>query len=210
MLISSEGFYLITTDSFLGSEAPKRLKRKFLAFENKFEFKIVIYLRRQDDFALSLYNQFIKTHNFWNLYTKNFEEFLQDKRELLDFRCIVERWAKVFGKQNIIVREYKTKFTNSITDFLSIFRIQLNTQFKMTKNTQNRSLTSTGLLIMKKLNEFGINKKTSAINLELVDLINSITSDVYSHGLTSSQRNWMHNQFNADNDLVWRDYSGSN
>jgi hypothetical protein len=80
------------------------------------EVRILLYLRRQDNFLASYYNQLIKTR----LYAATFEEFLQQNAaDAIDLRqykitlamChydrLLELWADAFGPENIFAGVYE-------------------------------------------------------------------------------------------------------
>ena len=108
------------------------------AFE-EFDIKIVCYLRRQDDYVESLYNQWIKGMNA-ELYGVIFEnpppdgggkcskyridesaapnismaKFINGMLKL-DYYAVLDEWAEIYGKENIIVRTYeKSRLANGV------------------------------------------------------------------------------------------------
>jgi hypothetical protein len=71
--------------------------------------KVIVYLRRQDDFAESAWKQW--HHKQWTL--EEWKDFLVKKKNLYLPR--LKLWAGLFGKENIIVRRYgKSYFKNGI------------------------------------------------------------------------------------------------
>lgn len=69
-----------------------------------YDTKIVIYLRRQDHWIQSWYNQHVK--NGFPL-PKVVMEFAEQSKALLDFKSHLDLYADFFGKENIIVRAYE-------------------------------------------------------------------------------------------------------
>jgi hypothetical protein len=80
------------------------------------EVHILVYLRRQDNFLASFYNQLIKTR----LYAATFEEFLrQNAADAIDlgqyqitlamcqYDRLLELWAGAFGPENIVAGVYE-------------------------------------------------------------------------------------------------------
>jgi hypothetical protein len=78
--------------------------------------RILLYLRRQDSFLASYYNQIIKSR----LYAASFEEFLQQcaanriaigqkfsSLELCDYSRFLDLWADAFGRSNILPGIYE-------------------------------------------------------------------------------------------------------
>ena len=61
--------------------------------------RIVIYLRRQDSYLASLYNQLVKSR----LFTATFDEFLRQHPEnAIDYDRLLKLWASAFGRENIL------------------------------------------------------------------------------------------------------------
>ena len=135
VIISSEAYSLVTTDYFLGAETPKKVKE--LLFSPNFEFKVIASVRRQDEYLVSQYNQHVKTHNFWGLYTGDPSEFYEDKKKLFDFNLTLEQWEKFFGKDNIIVGVYD-KSANAVNDFMKLFGIENISQYNSKVDVNTR------------------------------------------------------------------------
>lgn len=73
------------------------------------ECKVVIYLRRHDYWWESSYNQSLRTVRQPS-FPKGIDAYLKHQKRvstISDYKALVERWAKVFGKCNIIIRPYE-------------------------------------------------------------------------------------------------------
>lgn len=81
-----------------------------------FNPKIIVYLRRQDDYFTSLYCQAIKTGHHWDSVKKH----ILDNKAYADYYQILEPWKNAFGKENIIVRVYEKEQLSEglLNDFL--------------------------------------------------------------------------------------------
>jgi len=169
IIISSEAFYLISTNLFLGKEAPYKLYE--LLGGEKFNFKIISYLRRQDEYVETQYNQYIKTHNFYNLYSDDILKFYNEKKDLFDFNTILKSWEGVYGLENMIVNTYD-KNSDVVDSFLKILNLNLK-DVSYSKQKINKKLTAKGLDFMKIANKFGVNKSTAYQNYLLVDIVES-------------------------------------
>ncbi|GGK58228.1 hypothetical protein [Amphritea balenae] len=81
-----------------------------------FDVQIVTWLRRQDDWLMSMYNNVVKAHNFRN----TFDHF--ERKQVAPFYgSILSQWGDVFGDDNINVFVYqkgKPEF-NVISTFLN-------------------------------------------------------------------------------------------
>ncbi|MBI5783955.1 MAG: hypothetical protein HZA64_00720 [Rhodocyclales bacterium] len=63
---------------------------------------VVVYLRRQDEAALSWYNQAVKAQG----YAGSFEEHLTTHHDLWDYDARLRAWAEAFGADCLAVRSY--------------------------------------------------------------------------------------------------------
>lgn len=68
------------------------------------DFQVVIYLRRQDRWIESWYNQQVKNGNFLG---HDMSAFVEHHHPLLDYERLLNTWAGVCGKDNVIVRVYE-------------------------------------------------------------------------------------------------------
>ena len=108
--------------------------------------KIIVYLRRQDDFLQSIYQTMV----YNNLITETFSEYyniaINDNlvHKTLDYYFIVNNlWAKCFGKKNIIVRPYeKSQLHNQslILDFFKCLDVGLDDSFDLSRANKGISL----------------------------------------------------------------------
>lgn len=99
------------------------------------QVKVIIYLRRQDDYLESFYSQEIEH----DLHT-NFPDFVSNR--MPDYFEICQNLADYFGKTNVIVKIYdKRQFTggNIFSDFLAIFGIELTGEFTLPEEGINPS-----------------------------------------------------------------------
>jgi hypothetical protein len=103
---------ILSAESLAFMRRPETLRRALAPYSAR----ILVYLRRQDNFLASFYNQLIKSR----LYTATFEEFLQqhakdsiDVREyrrsliMCDYEAFLKRWANAFGHENILAGAYE-------------------------------------------------------------------------------------------------------
>jgi hypothetical protein len=97
--------------------AIRRTKELLSGFE---EIKIICYLRRQDLWFESIYNERVK---HWKHKGNSFNDFLNGIKEN-HFLEQLDLWAEVFGCENIIVRPYEKNQLvdgNVVDDFYSVF-----------------------------------------------------------------------------------------
>jgi hypothetical protein len=120
VILSSEYLVLAKLDE-------ARQLRKVLVEELRVsDVKVCIYLRRHDLWFESLFNQSIKTQDAppWGMDITDFVvSALGGAGQEVRYLTTLERWARAFGSENIVVRPFeKTQFANGslIDDFLSI------------------------------------------------------------------------------------------
>jgi hypothetical protein len=95
-VISSEHFWLMNP-----KDIPASLREQF-------DIKIVAYVRRQDEVLVSSFIQEVKGGNL--SIDIDLNDYISDngRLNLLDYDQVLQRWAGVFGQQNIQVRLYET------------------------------------------------------------------------------------------------------
>lgn len=115
--------------------------------------KIVIYLRRQDEFLISSYSTSIKSGG-----TNEFKIPSVNKRveNRFNYFTILEKWREVFGLENMIVRVYDRSLLvdgDIINDFLSITGIPVDESFNKPVN-KNESLNYKALEFLRRFNPY--------------------------------------------------------
>lgn len=104
----------------------------------EYETKIVIYVRRQDEFFRSLYCQTMKSPlpqkvpnfnvNYPNINTMRMSQFIGNFKYQANYYSTIELWKKNFGVNNIIVRVFEKEQIqngNVADDFLDILNLKL-------------------------------------------------------------------------------------
>jgi hypothetical protein len=112
--------------------------------------KIVVYLRRQDQFLLSTYSTWIKSGATGKLKLPS----QQRTRDRYDFAVLLSRWAGVFGVSNLIVRPYgKDSFFGGdlLHDFAHCLGFEINHHFAK-PSKMNQSLDAEVLEFLRNLN----------------------------------------------------------
>ena len=100
VILSSEALSGLPNDGYQNSNTVFSMLRDAT---NKYNTKIIIFLRRQDSFLESMYTQ--KIHEGENL---EFESFLKQYNlpDALNYRRMLNELSACFGDQNLIVRSY--------------------------------------------------------------------------------------------------------
>jgi hypothetical protein len=121
--------------------------------ELNLDIKIIVYIRRQDDFVESMYTQSIHLGS-----SQTFDEFLGGyDQQAFDWYRLIESYSEVFGKANIIVRRYHKSFLpepdtiiHQMGEILSSSTLK---QFEGT-NPRNRGLSRDAIEITRITNRF--------------------------------------------------------
>ena len=147
------------------------LKKLFDQFD--FDTKIIIYLRRQDEYLISLFNTYIQTGGTDKLLT-----FKDQNKEAYRFKYykLLKLWSDVFGRSNINVRVFeKDAFVNKdiIHDFLHTIGID-DVQGFVIPNDQNKSLDAKSIEFLRNLNYQMPHFVGDTINTERQDLIKQL------------------------------------
>lgn len=114
------------------------------AKEAGFQIHVIVYLRRQDKYFISNWNQNIK-QKIGTFAESTFDEFLEkaNKKTRLEYFEKLERVAKVVGKENITVRRFdKGEFEGGsiYADFLFAIGLKLTDEYVISQGVRNVGL----------------------------------------------------------------------
>lgn len=140
LIISNEGIWSACFVKKRG--IPRILALQEDAKKSGYEIKIIVYLRRQEEYLLSWYNQMIK-HSLnaskntitWEDYYNNYKKYVQ-----LNYFKSLKKLEEIFGIENIIVRRFDKKYfkdNSLISDFLDIFNLEFNDSYCMYEQDTN-------------------------------------------------------------------------
>lgn len=131
------------------------------------QLKIIVYLRRQEDWIESLWNQKIKGYVKW---TVTFEDYINSRlydATPLDYEKALSKIEEQVGFENIIVRPYDFKqFKNGsiIEDFMNIFGLELTDEYTIKKTVVNRSMPYDAVEIKRMINGNDLYQNSKGIN----------------------------------------------
>ena len=188
---------------------------EFVACLSGCEFKIVLYLRRQDSYAESLYNQHVKAGaTFPGTFAEHFARY----RERYDYRGMVLKLAAVFGAQSILVRPYeKQQFYggNIFADFMHhAFDLELAGRYALPARDQNARLDLDALEFKRIINRLdGPKEHKRQIGKQLIRYCETVDPRIreafQAHGLLSpQQRMQLLQSFAEGNAWIAREYLG--
>ena len=122
IVLSAESFYAMTAcfidipgrprDDYWANE--QRLIEKMRDCCEGLDVRVVAYLRPQDEFASSLYNQLVK--NVFGI-DRSYEEFIGALRPAFDYQGHFALWEEIFGSDHVRLRNFLTCRDRIITDF---------------------------------------------------------------------------------------------
>lgn len=158
IILSGEDFSLI--------DDPGRLAELCKPFDTR----VIVYLRRQDQYIQSVYNQMVKSYE-WSL-TKTFEEFLGNHHlgDIIHYDRLLKRWSEAFGKERIQVGVYdKSRLPRGlIVDFASRAGIHLTGNMRIPNTPENRSLPRHFLEIKRILNQIDLSRAQHEVLLQAI------------------------------------------
>lgn len=174
------------------------------------EIEIILYLRRQDERALSYLSEGTKHGEV--IPPAIFEDSLWLRRvRSYDYEALTSRWAAVFGEEALKVRPFEqTEFKGGslIDDFLDICRIS---DFPETNNvlTRNKSMSAEVMLAMSSFNEVFTQRGGMANDLRYC-ILNQLNGSHPGQGLKPArqQAERFYSNFAESNRVVAEKYLG--
>lgn len=143
--------------------------------QNNYQIKIIVYLRRQDQFMMSRYNQIIKTDTGGG--TQRFYEYFKDMNGkykcVMNYRQRLDYMAKFFPKENIVVKRFdRSYFYNGDlnADFLHILGVEIDDTFAELSKDENLGISVQSGELKRVLNRLGT--MTFAENQKLLQMLN--------------------------------------
>jgi hypothetical protein len=147
VLLSAEDFCLID---------PEKIAELCFGFSTR----ILIYLRRQDQYLQSVYNEDVKSFGFMR--EESFDAFLKTNRlnDIIHYERFLQRWIDAFGRDRINVGIYDRAHLAQglIFDFTSRAGICLDESIKRPQRKVNASLPGNILEIKRLLNRFHLSE----------------------------------------------------
>lgn len=110
-----------------------------------FTVKIIVYLRRQDEFMSSRWNQDIKDIKPDKRRTITWEEYISEipKSRQMNYFQKLESMAEYFGRENVIARRFQRGafYQNSIyADFMKLIGLEMTDEYQISKEERNLNL----------------------------------------------------------------------
>ncbi len=148
--ITSSDFhsFLISSECFPG-EKHEEIKYIRDLLSNVCDVKIIVYLRRQDDFIWSWFAQVTKAMNLHQTLDGCINQ-LYNAEYILNYKKFLEPWAKVFGSENILVNTFPPN-GNLIKNFFKNLDIDINENKISKVPKSNKSLTAEQIVFIQAL-----------------------------------------------------------
>jgi hypothetical protein len=111
---------LISAESFANA-GEKGINELYEHYKEHFDCKVIVFLRRQDHLAESLRSQSFRVAQKGEILTSDISE----SHALLNFHILLGKWSSVFGKENLIVKEYPQNTPQSLGSiFAEIIQVE--------------------------------------------------------------------------------------
>jgi len=206
VLISSEDLFFL--NNYQISELSKKIKNYF-----KFNIiTIIVFLRRQDLWAESWYNQSVKAKKI--KYKKNFKKFLISSTKVkrtLDYFTILENWISNFKRNKFLVNVYefpKSDHQDIVKKFNKLINVNTHTHL-LNDNRLNVSLDPIEVEIIRLINNHETNDEIRNILIKYFQSrVNKksilLKNDIYY--FSESSRNKFMDRCKSSNDKVLKKY----
>jgi hypothetical protein len=204
-LMSYEG---LSGSPYLGYTNSNLIAKQLAEITNDFDVKIIVYLRKQDDFVESMYTQLIHIGE-----SLTFNEFLESLPvNAFNWQTLLANYSEYFGEENIIVKRYGKSFLpekNSLIEgFLECFDADIGVlpQSKKAKS-HNKGYSRDALEIARLSNAYLSNEEKERLHtlLSSVSAKEAFTSYNY---FDDTARLKFFKQFKEPNSKIARKYFG--
>jgi len=189
----------------LDKEDLKSLKQLLEGFAT--HIKIVVYLRRQDEFLLSTYSTSVKSGLTETFSLPKSPESVSQR---YDYLRLLDRWSEVFGRENIITRIYDTnKLYNNdvIQDFLKVIGLKLEAGHEIPRR-KNSSLDISCGEYLRYFNKYippFIGSNHNPMRRDIAVLLTNLSKG-QMRTRNDKELNWFYKQFHESNSIVANKY----
>ena len=175
-----------------------------------YDVEAVVYLRRQDHWVMSWYNQHVKWPFSKRHSVMTPQEFLGclDEFYWLDFETMLGLWEGALGKDRVHVRVIeKGQVTDAIGDFFDLAGIDAS-KLKMDAALQNDSLPTEMLEYVRGLGMYEIKNPERVAIIEFLQAVAKATDCKAKTVYTAGERQAVLDRFAASNTAVARHWFG--
>lgn len=141
VILSDEGIWSAGYDRRMGMF--KALKKE--SKEHGFQVKIIVYLRRQDTYLISGWNQMVKS-GIGDSVDTAWADYIDDRERIskMNYGTNLSKMAKVWGKKKILVRRFEPKHFvggSIYADFLQTIGLELTDEYTIAEAMRNMRLS---------------------------------------------------------------------
>lgn len=170
-----------------------------------FETVIIVYLRKQEEYLNSLWNQRIK-EGIWGTSVMTMEEWLAYAVECypVNYAQMIEFLEQEAGQENVIVRKYDRNnfYGGSIyADFLNALGLEFTDEYKKSEGLANPSLSGNNIEIKRIINSLpGYDRKKNSLFWKIILNNGDGSASEYSNQMMSyKQRKELYEKFRESN-----------
>ncbi len=198
LLLSSEEFEFVQRVDELAS------------LQDHFEVKVIVYLRKQDEYLEAAYNQHVRSYDL--RFTDSIYQFALRYNFFwrFDYWRILQNWGRVFGTENIIVRPYGTELVgdDAVADFLSLLPVPGDLQRAIAGETFriNRALHPSAIPYMARVNRMALSREQHQAAQGI--LRKAIPHERGYRFLRDDEASRFYETFETDNQALFETYMG--
>jgi hypothetical protein len=209
VILSDEGLWYAS--GYIKKKTWNRLKNH--AKKYGYTIRLIVYLRRQDQYLMSRWNQRIKQNTTRASWEDELAHIMEKQRFMLQYGERIDALAALFGKENIIVRRFdRDSFPNGniIADFLQILGLELTDEYKIAEKDNNTALKGNAVEIKRILNNVSYleRRELSHFGRILKDCSTETDNSCRYQMMSPDETKVFLSQFQEENDRVAREYIG--
>jgi len=145
--------YLVSSEDICRS-TEKQVETLYLYFK-KYKPKVIVYIRNQFDYIVSSWSSAVKTGSSQRSFIEHYDFCINNRLDRIDYNVFLNLWAKIFGKENIIVKIFRKNLGFELQkEFLNIIDIPLHFSTLNVNNKLNRSLPLQQLNVLRTTNKY--------------------------------------------------------
>jgi hypothetical protein len=187
IVISDEKIWF--SSSYVVTDLWERLKADADAYH--YTVKLIIYLRRQDDFLSSRWNQLVKEgvcKDAWDEHASNAPEALSG---ILNYAAKIDGLAEIFGKENMIIRRFDRNAFHGgdiYHDFFECLGLTITDEYTPYKDDSNLSLKGNTVEVKRVINTApGFVRAKNAYWRKVVTRCSPASGNNYSYSMFSKE-----------------------
>ncbi len=200
--------FLFSSENFPVAD-PVKIKSFFDGLRENFAYKVILFVRSQDELAESEYNQMIKVRTE----PRSFFEYVDSEFEA-NFMQLATQWERVFGQESMLCRVYDAKCQSVMFDFLRCLPldyVEVSESLSSLDRKDNKSIGHAQLVIKRMMNILQPSKHNND-HVELPQAVSALfnTMDIATVHMSSKQAKKFRRRYKKVNRQFNRRYLGLN